>query len=118
MFGAIGLLAATRVVSRGRRPVARQLWMVVAASLALLALLGTSPDADLLADLFGLLVGGVLGLATAPVLRRPLRAPAQWVLAVAVLALVIGAWLRAISRDPRQVCTRNPCSRTSRCVLW
>jgi len=97
MFGAIGILAATRVVSRGRRPVARKLWMVVAASLALLALLGTSPDADLLAHLFGLLLGGVMGLATAPALRRPLRPPAQWVLAVAVLALVISAWLRAIS---------------------
>ena len=96
MFGAIGILAAMRVVSTGRRPVARELWMVIAASLALLALLGTSPDADLLAHLFGLLLGGVMGLATAPALRRPLRAPAQWVLALAVLALVISAWLRAI----------------------
>src|SRR5213593_1038852 len=97
MFGAIGILAATRVVSRGRRPAARKLWMVVAASLALFALLGTSPDADLLAHLFGLLLGGVIGLATAAALPRPLRPPAQWVLAVAVLALVVGAWLRAIS---------------------
>jgi hypothetical protein len=51
--------------------------MVIAASLALLALLGTSPDADLLAHMFGLLLGGVMGLATAPALRRPLRPPAQ-----------------------------------------
>ncbi len=97
MFGAIGILAATRVVSRGRRPVARKLWMVVAASLALLALLGTSPNADLLAHLFGLLLGGALGLAAASTLRRPLRPPAQWALAVAVLVLVVGAWLRAVS---------------------
>ena len=97
MFGAIGILAATRVVSRGRRPAARKVWMVGAASLALLALLGTSPDADLLAHLFGLLLGGALGLAAAPALRQPLRPPAQWVLAVAVLALVVGAWLRAVS---------------------
>jgi rhomboid protease GluP len=97
MFGAIGILAARRAVSTGRRPVARQLWMVVAASLALFALLGTSPDADLLAHLFGLLLGGVMGLATAPALRRPVPSPAQWVLAVAVLVLVISAWLRAIS---------------------
>jgi len=33
----------------------------------------------------------------APALRQPLRPPAQWVLAVAVLALVVGAWLRAVS---------------------
>jgi membrane associated rhomboid family serine protease len=97
MFGAIGILAATRVVSRGRRPAARKRWIVVAASFALLALLGTSPDADFIAHLFGLLVGSALGLATALALPRPLRAPAQWALAMAVLALVVGAWLRAFS---------------------
>jgi hypothetical protein len=97
MFGAIGILAATRVMSRGRRPAVRTLWMVVAASLALLALLGTSPGSDLLAHLFGLLLGGALGLAAAPTLPRRLRAPVQWALAVAVLAVVVGAWLRAVS---------------------
>src|SRR5437867_1990669 len=97
MFGAIGILAATRVVSRGRHPAARKLWMVGAASLALLALLGTSPGSDLLAHLFGLLLGGALGLAAAPALRRPLRPPVQWALAAAVLAAVVGAWLRAFS---------------------
>ena len=97
MFGAVGILAATRVVSRGRRPRARQLWMVIAASLALLALLGSSPDADLLAHLFGLLLGGAVGLVTALALPRPLRAPTQWMLAGAVLAFVVGAWMRAVA---------------------
>ena len=97
MFGAIGILAATRVVSSRRRPAARKPWMVVAASLALLALLGTSPDADLLAHLFGLLLGGALGLGAAAALARPLRSPTQWALAVAVLAWIVGAWLRAVS---------------------
>ncbi len=64
---------------------------------AMLALLGTSPGSDLLAHLFGLLLGGALGLAAAPALRRPLRPPVQWALAVAVLAAVVGAWLRAFS---------------------
>jgi membrane associated rhomboid family serine protease len=97
MFGAIGILAATRVVASRRRPAARKPWMVVAASLALLALLGTSPDADLLAHLFGLLLGGALGLGAAAALARPLRSPTQWALAVAVLAWIVGAWLRAVS---------------------
>jgi membrane associated rhomboid family serine protease len=96
MFGAIGILGATRVVSRGRRRAARRSWMVVAASLALLALLGTSPGSDLLAHLFGLLLGGVLGLAAAPAMR-PLRPLVQWALAVAALAVVVGAWLRALA---------------------
>jgi len=97
LFGAIGILAATRIMSRGRHPAAHKRWMIVAASLALLALLGTSPDADLLAHLFGILVGGGLGLAAAPALRWPLRPPTQWALAVAVLVFVIGAWLCAVS---------------------
>ena len=97
MFGAIGILAATRAMSLGRRPTARTRWMVVAASLALLALLGTSPDADLLAHLFGLLLGGALGVAAAPALRWPLRPSVQWALAVAVLVFVVGAWLRVRS---------------------
>ena len=71
--------------------------MVVAASLALLALLGTSPDADLLAHLFGLLLGGALGLVAAAAPPRSLPSLAQWALAGAVLALVVGAWLRALS---------------------
>jgi rhomboid protease GluP len=97
MFGAIGILASTRVMSRGRRPAARKPWMVVAASLALLALLGTSPDADLLAHFFGLVLGGAMGLVTTLALPRPLRPSIQWALAVAVLALVVGAWLRAVA---------------------
>ena len=96
LFGAIGILAATRVMSRGRRAPARKVWMVIAASLALLALLGTSPGSDLLAHLFGLLLGSALGVAAAPTLPRPLRPPVQWALAVAVLAVVVGAW-RAVS---------------------
>jgi len=96
MFGAIGMLAASRVMSR-EHPVARKRWIVVAASLALLALLGTSPDADLLAHLFGLLVGGGLGLVAAPTQRWPLRPLTQWVLAIAALAFVVGAWLCAAS---------------------
>jgi len=51
--------------------------MIVAASLALLALLGTSPDADLLAHLFGLLLGGAPGAAAAPALWWSLRPPTQ-----------------------------------------
>jgi len=93
MFGAIGILAATRAMSAGRHPAARKRWMIVAASLALLALLGTGPGADLLAHLFGLLVGGGLGLVAAPALQWPLRPLTQWALAVAVLAFIDGVWL-------------------------
>src|SRR5439155_708959 len=82
----IGIAATTRVGWRRRgRRAARKPWVVVAACLALLALLGTSPDADILAHLFGLLVGGVLGLAAGFALPRAPRPSVQWTLALAAL---------------------------------
>jgi len=63
VFGALGILAVFRIVARDRgEPTRRKWWVVVAAVLALLALIGTGPDADVLAHLLGLLVGGGLGL--------------------------------------------------------
>ena len=98
IFGAIGILATTRVVARGRGGrAARKPWVVLAACLALLALLGTSPDADILAHLFGLLVGGVLGLAAGLALPRAPRPSVQWTLALAVLGALVASWLCASS---------------------
>ena len=96
IFGAIGILATTRILARGRgRRAARKPWVVVAACLALLALLGTSPDADILAHLFGLLVGGVLGLAAGFALPRAPGLPVQWMLALAVLGALVASWFCA-----------------------
>jgi rhomboid protease GluP len=93
VFAAIGILAALQIVARARgAPGARKAWVVVAAGLALLALLGTGPHADLLAHAFGLLLGGALGLLTAFALRRPPSAWIQWPLAIAAGTAVLGAW--------------------------
>jgi membrane associated rhomboid family serine protease len=96
VFAAIGILAALQIVARSRgAPGARKAWVVVAAGLALLALLGTAPHADLLAHAFGLLLGGILGLLTAFALRRPPSPWIQWPLVIAAGATVIGAWLKS-----------------------
>ena len=97
VFGALGILAGLRIVS-GRRvaPRARQWWVVLAAGLALLTLLGTAPDADVLAHLFGALVGGVLGSLAALVLRAIPLAPVQWALVAAAAAAVVAAWRAAV----------------------
>jgi rhomboid protease GluP len=88
-FGALGILAALRIATPRR--LGRRMWVVIAASLALLALLGTGPDADILAHLFGLLVGAGLGLATA--LTAPRVPPARdWLLLTAAPATVALAW--------------------------
>ena len=93
IFGAIGILAGVRTVAPDRAAAkARKSWVVIAASLALLALLGTGPHADLLAHLFGLLVGGGLGLISGVTLRRSLPASVQWLLVGAAAVAVIGAW--------------------------
>jgi len=97
VFGAVGLLAARQVVvGRQRRSTARKAWVVVAASLALLGLLGTGARADLLGHLFGLLVGGALGLATARAVRRLPGPGVQWALTLAAAAMVVGAWWIAL----------------------
>ena len=93
-FGAIGILAALRLRlgAAGRR-----WWVVPVATLVLLAMLGMGRGADVAAHAFGLLAGGVLGLM-AGVLRRPLAAPIQWILAAAAALTVVGCWHLALTR--------------------
>ena len=93
IFGAVGILAGLRILTPGR--VGSRLgkwWVVAATSLVLLALLGTGPNADLLAHVFGLLAGGALGLVAALTIRWTPRAPVQWLLVAAAGAAVCGAW--------------------------
>jgi len=94
-FGAIGILAALRIIGGRAGAGGRKSWVVIAASLALLALLGTGPHADLLAHLFGFLLGGGLGLIAALTIKKIPPAPVQWLLAAAAGAAVVGAWRAA-----------------------
>jgi len=93
VFGAIGVLGGLQFGRKRRR---RGAWLPVAGSLALLAMLGSDREADIVAHLFGLLVGGVLGVAAALLVARPPGRPAQWVLASGALAAVAGSWLVAL----------------------
>jgi rhomboid protease GluP len=95
VFGAVGLLGGLQSGRKRRRPGA---WLPVAGSLALLALLGSDRESDIVAHLFGLVVGGVLGVAAALVVARPPGRPAQAGLALATLAVVAGCWLVALGR--------------------
>jgi membrane associated rhomboid family serine protease len=93
IFGAIGILGGLEF---GRQRGHRRAWLPIAGSLALLAFLGTSPRSDLVAHLFGLLAGLVLGvvLAFVPTPRGPL---AQLALGGAALATVAGSWVLAFA---------------------
>ncbi|HUF92236.1 MAG TPA: rhomboid family intramembrane serine protease [Candidatus Limnocylindria bacterium] len=95
-FGVIGALAALRVLpSAGTR--ARRGWVVLAATLVLLAMLGTAPEADVIAHALGLVAGGVLGLATGALLQRPPAAAAQSVLGALAALVMAGAWALAVA---------------------
>jgi len=94
IFGAIGIIGGLEF---GRRRGHRRAWLPLAGALALLALLGTSPRSDLVAHLFGLLAGVVVGatLALVPTPRGPL---AQAALGGTALAAVAGSWVLAFAR--------------------
>jgi membrane associated rhomboid family serine protease len=116
VFGAVGVLAATQLaVDRrdGDRPWLQRVAPVVG-GLALLGMLGASPHSDLLAHLFGLGAGLVVGLATAMLMaltaRRASKNPlpdgtragpsagsriTQVASALAAIAIVTGSWVLA-----------------------
>jgi membrane associated rhomboid family serine protease len=97
VFGAIGILAALRILTPARvGSRARTSWIVVAASLALLALLGTGVHADVLAHLFGVVVGGGLGALATVVQRRRLPAWLEALLVLGAAGVLAGAWRLAL----------------------
>jgi membrane associated rhomboid family serine protease len=100
IFGAIGGLAAIQLLRRRRGlAVPRwRAWAPIAAGLALLGFLGTSPQADVLAHLFGFAVGAVLGVVALQ--ARPLRdrRGLQGALSGAAALAVVACWLLAVWR--------------------
>jgi len=96
IFGAIGILGGLQF---GRKRGERRAWLALGASLALLAMLGAGERVDLLAHLWGLVVGLVLGVAAAAVAPvAPAGRAVQWPLAAVALATVAGAWAVALAQ--------------------
>lgn len=99
IFGAIGALAAVQLVlrRRGAQVSAWRAWTPIAAGLGLLGFLGTSPESDVLAHLFGFVCGAGLGVVA--IRAQPLRHrfAVQAALSLAALLVVIVCWLVAVS---------------------
>ncbi|MEO6954082.1 MAG: rhomboid family intramembrane serine protease [Polyangia bacterium] len=102
-FGALGLTAVFGFVARYRSRLERQrAWLALAAGLGLLVLLGAGERSDLLAHIFGLVAGALIGFVVTR--ARPLRAQepvqvgdaGQWLAAVIAVVLLVGAWLPAV----------------------
>jgi len=97
IFGAVGILAAQGFARRRRRGIGgRRALAPIAAGLGLLAMLGTSARADLWGHLFGLVAGGILGLAVTRVFPRPPGPAAQWLLGGAASAIFLACWSAAL----------------------
>ena len=97
IFGAVGLLGGVAAVTRGRASSKRRVWLPIAAAFALLAMLGTGGErVDIWAHLFGLLVGGVLGILVALTTPRPPGLAIQWACGGAAAAVLIYCWIIAL----------------------
>jgi rhomboid protease GluP len=97
IFACVGILGSFGMVRRRRATAGRRAWLPLAAALALLAILGTAGQrVDLLAHLFGFLLGGVLGILFAFVSPDPAGLGVQWLCGFTVLALVIYCWALAL----------------------
>ena len=100
-FGAIGILAGVRIVSRS--PIATRRarpWTVLAATLVLLAMLGTSKGSDVIGHALGVGCGLLLGLAAGLALRRSPRGVVQAALVGVSVLVVIGCWFLALAGPP------------------
>jgi membrane associated rhomboid family serine protease len=97
IFGAVGILGSLGVAHHRRRGVrGRRALAPIAAGLGLLAMLGTSPRADLWAHFFGLVAGALLGLACCRTVARPPGPVVQWLLGGAAAAALVGCWFAAL----------------------
>ena len=98
VFGAVGILGAS-AMARQRRTTggSRRAWVPIGAALALLALLGTEGEnVDVLAHLFGFLIGAVLGILIAFASPAARRRGAQWASGSAALVIIICCWALAL----------------------
>jgi len=98
-FGAIGALAALRLLpSPLSGTPARRGWVVLAATVLLLAMLGTAPESDVIAHALGVVAGAASGLAAGALVRQPPRAVVQALLVALAVVVVAGAWTLALGR--------------------
>jgi membrane associated rhomboid family serine protease len=97
VFGAVGMLGSLSMIRRRGSALNRwRVWLPVAASLALLGMLGSGGErVDIWAHFFGLLVGAVLGILIALVAPRPPGLLIQWTCGASTVAVLIYCWTLA-----------------------
>lgn len=97
VLGAAGILGGLQAARWYRyRHLRRRAWVAVAAAIGLLAMLGSAAGTDVIAHLFGFLVGIALGVVTGLLLERLPSRRAQTVMAVTAVLAVLGCWAMAL----------------------
>lgn len=98
VFGALGLLTGLGVMRRRQRASGRKgAWLPVLAASALLGMLGTSGErVDIWAHFLGLLAGGAMGIAAAPLAHNPPTEGAQWCWAGGAAGAIAYCWALAL----------------------
>ena len=96
-FGALGILSACQSVRKLRQhgfsySIWSRAWLPIGAGFALLTLLGTGPQSDLMAHLFGFASGGILCVPFAWYGPPALSQGAQRTLELVALIVVMTAW--------------------------
>ncbi|MGH7931051.1 MAG: rhomboid family intramembrane serine protease, partial [Candidatus Binatia bacterium] len=99
VFGAVGMLGSLAMIRRRREMGSkRRAWLTVAASLALLGMLGSGgARVDVMAHFLGFLIGGGLGVVTGLLSTRPASAAVQWTCGAATLAAIVYCWMLALN---------------------
>lgn len=94
VFGAVGILSAIRATRLLQEKVSRiRALLPVGAGLALLGLLGSSEQTDVLAHFFGFCAGGVFGIFDTLYFRNIVsNTDFQWILLVTAVTLVAISW--------------------------
>ena len=98
IFGAVGVLGTLGLIRRRREPRrSRGAWIPIAASLGLLAMLGTGTGrTDLLAHLFGFFCGAALGIPVGLLFPAPPGRLMQWICGGATAAMLTYCWTLAL----------------------
>jgi membrane associated rhomboid family serine protease len=97
VFGALGIIGVLALARRRRGQSPRRAWVALAASLALLGMLGGGgARVDVMAHVLGFVAGAVLAGAVALNLGSPPGAKLQCLCGATAAVLIVGCWLAAL----------------------
>ena len=96
IFGALGILSAYQFIRKFRQPGQKiKAFLPLSCGLALLGILGSGENSDLMAHLFGFLGGIILGSFYSILVKRPISKEYQAYTLFLTLGILALAWLKA-----------------------